>query len=252
MTKQFRWRLITETLTQRQTATVDELTEILRVSPATVRRDLAEMEDLRMLTRYHGGARISSIQSEEPHMIIKSELNQKEKTSIAIRAAKLISDDQMVFLDAGSTTFGMIRYITAKNITVVTPGIPHLTALYERDITTIALGGPVRPETQAIAGRQTVEMIESMYFDVAFMGVNGIHEKIGFTTSNESEAATKQAAISRSSSPYVLADSSKFGHLSPFSFGKLEDAVIVTTSVPDPFIEAGARYLLTGGRAGNI
>ncbi len=251
MTKQFRWRLITETLTQRQTATVEELTEILRVSPATVRRDLAEMEDLRMLTRYHGGARISSIQSEEPHMIIKSELNQKEKTSIAIRAAKLISDDQMVFLDAGSTTFGMIRYITAKNITVVTPGIPHLTALYERDITTIALGGPVRPETQAIAGRQTVEMIESMYFDVAFMGVNGIHEKIGFTTSNESEAATKQAAISRSSSPYVLSDSSKFGHLSPFSFGKLGDAVIVTTSVPDHFITAGARYLLTGGRAGN-
>ncbi|MBP0969777.1 MAG: DeoR/GlpR transcriptional regulator [Oscillospiraceae bacterium] len=251
MTKQFRWRLITETLNERQTVTVDELVDILMVSPATVRRDLQEMEDLRMITRFHGGARISTGQIEEPHMIIKSELNQKEKRAIAVRAARLISDDQMVFLDAGSSTFEMIQYITAKNITVVTPGIPHLTALYQRDIPTIALGGPIRPGTQAIAGRQTVEMIESMFFDVAFIGVNGIHDKIGFTTSNESEAATKESAIRRSTIPYVLADSSKFNHLSPFAFGKLSDAVIVTTSVPDSFIEAGARYILTGGRNGN-
>ena len=249
MTKQFRWKLIADTLNEKQTATVDELVELLKVSPATVRRDLQEMEDLRMITRFHGGARISNGQLEEPHMIIKSEINQKEKISIAIRAAKLISDDQMVYLDAGSSTFEMIRHIKAKNITVVTPGIPHLTALYERDISTIALGGPVRPGTQAIAGRQTVEMIENMYFDVAFLGVNGIHDKIGFTTSNESEAATKGAALNRATAPYVIADSSKFNHLSPFAFGKLDEAVVVTTDIPDSFITAGARYILTGGRS---
>lgn len=249
MTKQFRWRLISETLTRQQTATVYELVELLHVSAATVRRDLQEMEDLNMISRFHGGARISSTQSVEPHMIIKSESNQKEKTAIAIRAAKLISDDQMVFLDAGSSTFDMIQYISAKNITVVTPGIPHLTSLYQRDISTIALGGPVRPGTQAIAGRLTVEMMEAMYFDVAFIGVNGIHDKIGFTTTNESEAATKQTAIERSTSPYILADSSKFNRLNPFAFGKLSDAVIVTTSMPETFIEAGARYILTGGSA---
>ena len=245
MNRQTRWSKITDICKEKQSVSVDELVNYLSVSPATIRRDLQDMEDLKIISRYHGGARINSKQYDEPHMIIKSETNVKQKRLIALLAASLIKDNQMVYLDAGSTTLEIIQYIKAKNITVVTPGIRHIFELAERDIPVIVLGGPFRPETEAVAGRNTVEQIKTMFFDIAFIGTNGIHEKIGFTTSNETEAATKAAAIKQCKSPYIVTDSSKFNILNPVRFADLEEATIITDSVPEGFDTDRVKYILT-------
>ena len=248
MNKQHRWNKIVEICKEKEHVSVEELVETLDVSPATIRRDLMNMEELKIISRYHGGARISSKQVEEPHMILKSETNIDQKKQIALKAAGLIRDHQMIYLDAGSTTFEMIQYIHAKNITVVTPGIRHILELARKEISTIVLGGPLRPETEAIAGRNTVEQINNMYFDLAFIGTNGIHEKVGFTTSNETEAATKAAALHRSKIPCILTDSSKFFILNPVKFANLDEAVIVTDSIPEEFLSLHVNYILGNGQ----
>jgi DeoR family fructose operon transcriptional repressor len=244
MTKEHRWNKIAELCKEKGQISVEELSEELSVSPATIRRDLQQMEDLKIISRFHGGARISQKQYDEPHMILKQETNSDKKKSVALLAASLIEDNQMVYLDAGSTTYGIIQYIHAKNITVVTPGIRHITALISRDIPTIVLGGPIRPETEAIAGRNTVEQIGSMFFDVCFIGTNGIHEKNGFTTSNEMEAATKAAAIRQTKTPYIVTDCSKFHVLNPVRFAKLEDVTVLTDSVPDDYLSLPMKYIV--------
>ena len=249
MLKQHRWNKIADLCKEKESISVEELVNIIGVSPATIRRDLQSMEELKIITRYHGGAKISSKQYDEPHMILKSETNIKEKQAIARMAASLIKDHQMVYLDAGSTTFEMIQYIHAKNITVVTPGVRHILELLKKGIYTIVLGGPLRPETEAIAGRNTVEMIEKMYFDVAFIGANGIHEKVGFTTSNETEASTKNAAIRKSKVPFIITDSSKFFLLNPVQFARLQDAIIVTDAVPKEFKDLHVNYVLSNGES---
>ena len=114
MNKQLRWSQITDLCKQKEIVSVTEIADALLISPATVRRDLQEMEDLGMIIRTHGGAKITGDQTEEPSMILKAESNSSEKKQIAYAAAKLIKDNQMVYLDAGSTTYAMIEYITAK------------------------------------------------------------------------------------------------------------------------------------------
>lgn len=247
MNRQQRWSKISDILKEKQSISTEELIRLLNVSPATVRRDLQDMEDLKIISRFHGGVKINAKQYDEPHMIIKSETNTKEKKAIAITAASLIKDHQMIYLDAGSTTLEIIQYIHAKNITVVTPGIRHILELAKKDINTIVLGGPLNPATEAVAGRNTVEQIRSMYFDIAFIGTNGIHEKIGFTTSSETEAATKSAAIKQSKAPYIVTDSSKFFLLNPVRFAEISDAVIISDSIPEEFKKLPLKYILSSG-----
>lgn len=246
MSRQKRWSVIIDLCRNQSQVTVDELVERLHVSPATVRRDLQDMEDLNMVNRYHGGVRLSSNQINEPAMMIKSQAHHTAKQQIAYLAAKMIRGNQMVYIDAGSTTYEMLPYITAKNITVVTSGVPHISALGRRGINTVVLGGTLYWATEAISGSQALRMMEELYFDIAFVGTNGIHENIGFTTSNELEAATKKLAIQHSRRPYILADYSKFNVLCPIKFASLQDAVILTDTIGS-FDPGLIRYIAADG-----
>ena len=231
MIKQTRWIKIAQLCKEKDRVTVEELVQILHVSPATVRRDLQEMEDQSLIVRYHGGAKSRDNMFDEPCMIIKNVSNVDPKRHIAYKAASLIQDNKMIYIDAGSTTLMMLQYISAKNITVVTPGVPHLALLGEKGISTIVLGGTLRWSTQAITGRQAVRQLSEMYFDECFVGTNGIHSQVGFTTSNEMEAETKALAIHHSKQSYVLADHSKFNVLCPVRFADLKEAEIICDTV---------------------
>lgn len=246
MSKQNRWSQIIDLCRQNETVTVADLVEQLNASPATIRRDLQDMEDMRMLERFHGGARLSGSSYNEPAMLIKSELNAHEKRQIGYLAAKQIKDNMMVYIDAGSTTYEMLEYIRARNITVITSGVPHLSALGRQGISTIVLGGKLHWPTEAITGKTAIKQMEDLYFDVSFVGTNGIHEQVGFTTSNELEAETKHLAIAHSRSPFILADSSKFNKLCPVPFARLDEAVILTDHIAG-FEKNAVRYITTGG-----
>ncbi len=243
MIKQKRWTTIIDLCKQNNEVSVSALVNALHVSEATIRRDLYQMEELHMITRYHGGAKINDDQSKEPPMMIKSGTNMDQKHLVARLAAAQIKNNQMIYIDAGSSTYEMIDYITAKNITVVTIGLPHIEKLCSHNIHTIVLGGTVRTSTSAITGNAALKQLEHLFFDVAFIGVNGIHDIMGFTTTNQQEAAVKEAVIRHSKTAYILADSSKFNILCPETYARLEDAIIISDGIPD-FPKDKIRYLL--------
>ena len=225
---------------------VSDLVEELQSSEATIRRDLRDMEDLNMVVRFFGGARFKDDQSMEPPMLLKAETNASSKKRIGYTAAKLIKDNMMVYIDAGSTTYEMIDYITAKNITVVTNGVPHITKLGQKGINTIVLGGRLRWSTEAMIGTQAAKQLKDLYFDMSFIGANGIHEYVGLTTSNEMEAAVKSLVIEKSTKAYVLSDKSKFNLLFPVKFAEFGDVVIISDDIVD-FNRKRIRYLLING-----
>ena len=125
----------------------------------------------------------------------------------------------------------MLDYILARNITVVTIGIPHINKLIEKGINTIVLGGTVRKSTMAITGTKTLDQFDSYFFDVAFLGVNGIHEKTGLSTTNDFEAASKHKVITRSQITYALADHSKFNMIYPGKYADFGDVTILTDTI---------------------
>ena len=230
-----RHRLILEVLHSKGTVRIQELVDMLNASESTVRRDLSFLEKKNQLKRVHGGAALLQQKRTELSMNEKSLRNLPEKQKIAAYAAGLVNDGDCIFLDAGTTTYQMIHYLTAKDLTVVTSGITHLEPLSDKGITTYIIGGYVRSMTKAVIGPMALEMLRKFRFDKTFLGVNGIHTEYGFTTPDPEEAAIKSLALQLGQDVYILADDSKFHEVTFSEIAPLEDAVIIT-NLNDPMV----------------
>lgn len=207
---------------------VNALAEQLGVSAATIRRDLQKMEDMHLLRRFYGGAVINKDIEYEPTMNAKHLTNMDMKSSIARYAASLIKDNDVVYLDAGTTTEQVVSHIRAKNILVFTQALSALQVLYERRINCYTLGGYLNFSTNIIVDGSVIERIKGYKFNIAFLGTNGINPMLGFTTTNEIEAMLKKQIISATEKPYILSDSSKFNLTSNIKFADIHEASIIT------------------------
>lgn len=215
--------------------TVTELTEKLDTSESTVRRDLLELDKLGKLNRVHGGATLTDKQFvlSEDDIQEKIQKNVEQKRLIAEYAASQIKDDDFVYLDAGTTTLLMIDYIKAAHAQFVTNGIVHARNLVARGFKTYVLGGELKGITEAVVGITAENDLKHYNFSKAFIGANGIHTKAGFTTPDSDEAFLKTAAMNHSFVNYIVADYSKFGKVTTITFAQLEEAAIITDSLPD-------------------
>lgn len=227
-----RWIGISEYLKEKQYASIDELMEKFQLSRSTVRRTLIAMEEKNLLKRVRGGAEIIDNEEEALPKDFRESFNEKkeEKIKIAQKAAELIEDNDVIFIDSGSTCYYMIDNIKAKNITVVTNGILHIQKLMSMGINTYILGGYAKPEKNLIIGEDIVKKISSMNFDKAFLGTMGIDSRSGFTTMMLEDGEVKKAVIKSSDLCYILADISKFNVRKFYTYGDFSQATIITNS----------------------
>ena len=135
----------------------------------------------------------------------------------------------MYLLDAGSSTFEMIQYIDAKDIIVVTNGMTHVEQLLKYGIKTLMIGGQVKETTMATVGANALETLRRYCFDRAFIGMNGIDLKYGFTTPDEQEALIKETAMKLSNDKYILVDQTKFNQVYFARVPKSEGIKIITS-----------------------
>lgn len=206
---------------------LDDLVSLLDTSESTVRRDLDELESERKLHRVHGGAELPHSLQEEFTNQQKSIKNIQEKMLVAKKAASLISNDDVVFVDAGTTNELLLGYLSQDNLTVVTNSIHHAAKLVDKNIQTIIIGGHVKKSTDASIGAVAYEQIKQLNFDKAFLGINGIDEEF-LTTPDMEEAVIKKTVIENARKLYVVTDSSKIGRVSFAKVDKIENATIIT------------------------
>ncbi|MFL2060782.1 DeoR/GlpR family DNA-binding transcription regulator [Marinilactibacillus psychrotolerans] len=228
-----RYAYIIRQINQRNTITVQELVDTLHHSESTIRRDLSQLEANGELVRIHGGAKKKVAISTEDTMEEKTVKNVQDKQLIAKAAADIVQDHEVIYLDAGTTTFEMIPYLKDKEITVVTNGVPHASLLTDLKIETILLGGKIKQNTKAIIGTLAQEQMGNYRFSRAFLGMNSIDKEIGYTTPDLEEAIMKKVAIAQTTEAYVLTDSSKFGTISFVKVSDIEDCTIITTQLTE-------------------
>src|ERR1700739_969293 len=88
---------------------VTEAARALGVSEATIRRDLDQLADQRMLTRTRGGAVGSSQMAYDLPLLYKTARNAPEQQEIGEAAAALIAPYSTVALNGGTTTLEVAR-----------------------------------------------------------------------------------------------------------------------------------------------
>ena len=225
-----RYTMILRLLEQRGAVSVQELTELLCSSESTVRRDLGALYQAGKLNKVHGGATAlrGVYRAEEYPVRVKQGMNMEEKMRIARHAATLISDFDLVFVDAGTTTGCLAEFITAKNVTIVTSGLFTAKKLADQGLSTLLIGGHVKATTEALVGGGALDALHRYNFSCGFFGANGVSVSEGYTTPDPDEARVKTEAMSRCRRPYLLADSTKFGVVSSVTFAQMDAAEIVT------------------------
>ena len=207
-----RHQQIIQRLDEEGMVTLRQLVASLKVSESTIRRDLSTLEELGQLVRVHGGARRVDLNEVELTLESKRTRHIKEKEQIAQKSIKFIHSGQTIFIDAGTTTLALVPHLTTfSSLTVVTNGLAQAELLTDLGIETILLGGSVKHGTKAVIGPTAEAALQTYYFDVAFIGMNGIDEVFGLTTPSVEEAAIKRWAIHQSDATYLLADRSKLG-----------------------------------------
>ena len=211
---------------------VHEICEMLNVSESTIRRDLSDLENKKLLKRTHGGALDIRSVNFEPTFSEKEDKFKEEKAKIAKKAAEFIQDGDSLIIDSGTTTIYLANeLIRFKGLTVVTNSIPLMQRLSTiSDIEIVATGGVLRKNTMAFAGPLSEAVLGHVHVDKAFIGTNGLDLEAGLTTPNVGEASIKQRMISIANQVYVLVDHSKIGQISFAQFGEIADVDACITS----------------------
>ena len=126
-----RFDIILKLLEEKKSVTVTELRELLDASESTVRRDITALDKAGKLTKVFGGAVALNhkVTAYEPTVAQKLELNKEEKQKIAKYAASLITPDDFVYLDAGTTTGLMLEYLAGIRAAFVTNAVSHAQTL---------------------------------------------------------------------------------------------------------------------------
>ncbi len=210
-------------------ASVQQLMEELGTSESTVRRDLMELDRKGLLIKVHGGAVASGESVTEDYTVAEREvLNRDKKISIASYAASLIEDDDVVFIDAGTTTGFMIEHLPRKKALFITNAIAHARRLCNMGFQVYMPGGVVKAQTEALIGAQTCQYLSKCHFTKGFFGSNGVTIQDGLTTPDMQEASVKELAVKHTRLCYALCDSSKFDRVSSITFAGFQEVSVIT------------------------
>ena len=201
-----------------------EIRRRLQVSPATVRRDLDQLEKAGAIRRVHGGAVSVESRLEEPLFDDKASIAAREKHRIARAALEFVEPGDTLFLDGGSTVLELARLLRERpGLTVVTNSLRAAHELAGRGPRLILIGGELRRLSQTMVGPLTRCLLSELHVDKAFMGTIGLSLKEGLTTTDPAEAYTKELVTARARQVILLADSAKAGKVSFARAGRLEN-----------------------------
>ncbi len=209
-----REKLILEKLIKEKRVYVKKLAREIYASEPSIRRDLATLEKEGMLKRIHGGAILDESNTSRmkiPFLIRELEQS-NEKLLIAEKASKLVKDGYTIMLDASSSAYSIIPFLSGKdNITIVTSGVKAITRAGEYGINTYSTGGHLLPSCLSLVGEEAYKTINSFNADIFFFSCRGLTEDGLLTDISIEEDAVRQLMMKRSKIKVLLCNSGKIG-----------------------------------------
>jgi DeoR/GlpR family transcriptional regulator of sugar metabolism len=212
MLMEARQQQILELLNRRKSVTVKELSQVLFVSPATVRRDLSVMEKMGMIKRSHGGAVLFETNNNETSSWVREQENIHKKKKIAKLALDFFRPDCSVFLDSSSSAGAVIPLLKSLPCTVITNGLKNALLLSQQCPAKIYItGGTVNSQSSSVVGSDTIQKLEQLNTDLAMVSCGGLTVNNGVMDASFEQAVLKRAMLSHAKVRVLLCDSSKFG-----------------------------------------
>jgi DeoR family deoxyribose operon repressor len=243
--RQERIARILDALGKSGSASIKDLAASLDVSEMTIRRDLELLSTEGKIRLFHSGAvpveppadgqqrRYSLSDARSP--------GAEEKMRIGRKAASLVEAGDVIIIDAGATTEWLTRSLP--------PDLPLTILCFALNIAleagrhpahrVVLAGGALSGETLVCESPEGVGLIRRYRANKAFLSAGGASDSLGVTTINAAEAELKKAAVASSQTRILLADSRKFGRVTPSWFADLGDfdAIVTDPGISLEYVE---------------
>ena len=230
-----RQNTILEIARQSGRVTVDELASRFDVTPQTIRKDLNDLCDRRLLSRIHGGAILSS-GVENVGYDARRMIASEEKEAIARAAAERIPNSASLFINIGTTTEAVARALLQHSgLMVITNNltVASLMRVYPQ-IEVVVAGGVVRNTDGGIVGEAAVDFIRQFKVDFAVIGASAIDADGALLDYDYREVRVAQAILSNARHVMLVCDRTKFDRSAPVRIAHLSQVnTFVTDRAPD-------------------
>ncbi|MDO4670437.1 MAG: DeoR/GlpR family DNA-binding transcription regulator [Aerococcus sp.] len=212
------------------TASITILSDTLKVSAMTVRRDLKVLEEMGKLTHTYGQATLTDQPEQEGTTHSRS--IELIKTKLAEQAASYISDNNSIFINSSSTALGVVDYLQDLALTIITNNLGIQNKQINSRSTVILPGGEIRFPKKSLVGELALKGLEKVYVDIAVMGCSGISVQNGVSTYKIHESQINQLMIQHSTHAVILvADYRKIGNDANFFVSPLKNIDILITDI---------------------
>ncbi len=232
---------IREYIEEKNVVTIKELQALFpEVSLMTIHRDLDALERTGTVVKFRGGAKSVRLTG-DPEFNVRMRENNAGKQAIARKALELIQPNSAVFLDASTTNLSLVKNLPDISLNIFTtgPSIALELCRLHNPVVTLCCG-TINRKNLALSGQNTLEMLDKINIDLAFIGVSGCSVDAGFTCGTEGDMLVKWLVINKARRSVVMCGQEKFSCLMPYTFARLSDVdyVITDGTPPDAFVQA--------------
>lgn len=233
---------------------ISAIAQAVGASIPTLRRDLAELEEVGVVVRTHGGARLADQFEVEVAFEQREAQALLAKRAIGDLAYEMLQPGSSIFLDSGTTVLQLARRIRVNPLplNVFTNCLPAAQMLIDvADVKVTLLGGQLRKENSSVVGPLAEEMLERLWFRQLFLGAGAIGEDGAMSSVDENEARLNSVMIARAEQRILLADAGKFGQRLTYRVASITDlqTVVTDTSLSSEWAERVSGFGLTLRRA---
>ena len=212
--------------------TIDRLCKQLSVSESSVRRDLIDLERQGLVIRSYGGVELARNLTRTTNFSMRLHQRINEKRIIAEKAAKLVREKDIVFLDQSSSALFLAQeLVKTKKITIVTNNIEILSAPLPPGITIYSSGGRVSSYRRCLIGADSGDTFARVRADFVFFSSRALSpDGVIYDTTME-EVMIKEQMIENAEKKVFLCDSEKFDHYAAFRQCELSDVDYLISDV---------------------
>jgi DeoR/GlpR family transcriptional regulator of sugar metabolism len=200
-------------LHQKKFVTVERLCKELYSSPATIRRDLADMAEQGMLSRLRGGAELLEGSNNDMPLLLRIQKEKEKKEIIATLAADYLENTSTIFMDSSSTIYYLavqLKNYSARS--VITNGLATMNYLNQHTAATVYCTGGQLFHQSSFVGNHALDTVKSYCADAFFFSCCGFSVKNGSTEAEEENAVVKRAMCENAKKKILLCDSTKLNH----------------------------------------
>lgn len=221
-------------LTKQEDIKTSSLANYFNVTTETIRKDLLFLQETGALQKLHGRARILRTSSDTPINIRSSQMP-NEKILIARKAIEMVENDQVIFIDGGSTALEIAKLLSQKSgLVVITTSLSAANIIAKQNNTVYIASGFVEGPSMIINGPFLFESIKQFKPVISFMGTNGVLNHDGPTSKNYNDIQVKNAIVNNSYKAIVVCDSSKFNESGMLQYANWDDIDCLITDIGIP------------------